>query len=155
MRHEMRDLLDPTTARRDDHDLVTRRAGDVERTATCEELADHFAAGRLSREELENRLNWAVRAVTEEDLWRLLADLPRVPGPPPPSTPPAAAAQTWPASIVLAAVALVVSVAIAGVMLLILGAVNPLLFVGACLGGTAALVTGASACYLVTRSRRP
>ena len=54
----------------------------------------------------------------------------------------------------LAVVALVVSAFVAGVLLLVLGAVNPLLFIGACLGGGAAFVAGASACYLVTRPRR-
>lgn len=154
MRHQIRDLHEPTRARGDDHDRVPRRAGDVERATTCEELADHFAAGRLSREELEHRLSWAVRAVTEEDLWRLLADLPRIPGPPTPPPPPAGAAPTWSASVVLAVVALVLSVAVAGVMLLVLGAINPLLFVGACLGGGAAVVAGVSGCYLITRHRR-
>ena len=65
------------------------------------------------------------------------------------------AVKTWPASVVLAVLCLIISVFVAGGMLLVLGAVNPLLFLGAFLGGSAALVAGASAGYLVTRSRRP
>ena len=86
----IRDLFEATTAGHDDHDRVARRAGDVERTATCEALAEHFVAGRLGLDELENRLGWAVRAVTEDELRRLTADLPRTstrpPNPPPTPT---------------------------------------------------------------------
>lgn len=157
LRHEIRDLLDPTRVRRHDHDRVAQRAGDVERTATCEALAEHFVSGRLSRDELENRLGRAMRAVTEDELRQLIADLPRVPALTPirtPTPPPVGGGPTWPASVVWAVVALIVSVVVAGGMLLVLGAVNPLLFIGACLGGSAALVAGASASYLVTRERR-
>jgi hypothetical protein len=157
LRHEIRDLLDPSTAHRDDHDRVAQRAGDVERTATCEVLAEHFVSGRLSRDELENRLGWAMRAVTEDELRQLIADLPRSPSPrtiPTPTSTPVGGGPSWPASVVLAVVALIVSVVVAGVMLMALGAVNPLLFIGACLGGSAALVAGASACYLVRPAGR-
>ncbi len=155
----IRDLYEKTAAGHGDHDRVARRAGDVERTATCEALAEHFVAGRLSLDELENRLGWAVRAVTEDELRRLTADLPlpstRSPNPPPRPTRPEAHSATWPAIVVLAVIALIVSVLIAGGMLLVLGAVNPLLFIGACLGGSAAFVAGCSAAYLVTRRRHP
>ena len=155
MRHEIH-LFDPPMARRDDHDRVAQRASDAERAATCEALAEHFVSGRLHRDELENRLGWAMHAVTEDDLRHLIADLPRIPAPAPTSTPPpVGVVQTWPATVVLAVVALIISVFVAGGMLLVLGAVNPLLFIGACLGGSAALVAGVSAGYLVTRSRRP
>ena len=157
LRHEIRDLFDPTTARRDDHDRFVQRAGDAERSATCEALAEHFVAGRLSPDELENRLGWAMRAVTEDQLRQLMADLPRTPTLTPvqtPASPHVDGGRTWPVSVVLAVLSLIVSVLVAGGMLLVLGAVNPLLFIGACLGGSAALVAGASACYLVTRSRR-
>ena len=157
LRRETRDLLDPTAGRRDDHGRVAQRAGDAERTATCEALAEHFVSGRLSRDELENRLGWAMRAVTEDELRQLIADLPRTPTltpVPTPTQPPVGGGQTWPASVVLAVLCLIISVFVAGGMLLVLGAVNPLLFLGAFLGGSAALVAGASAGYLVTRSRR-
>ena len=136
------------------HAVPGRRAGDVERTAICEALAEHYVSGRLSRDELENRLGWAVRAVTEEDLRRLIDDLPVVPVDPPRPNPSVDGGQTWPASVVIAVVALIVSVFVAGGMLLVLGAVSPLLFIGACLGGGAAVVVGASGGYLLTHSRR-
>jgi hypothetical protein len=90
------------------HAVPGRRAGDVERTAICEALAEHYVSGRLSRDELENRLGWAVRAVTEEDLRRLIDDLPVVPVDPPRPTPSVDGGQTWPASVVIAVVALIV-----------------------------------------------
>ena len=157
LRHEIRDLVDPSAAPRDDHHRVAQRAGDVERAATCEVLAEHFVSGRLSRDELETRLGWAMCAVTEDELRQLIADLPRSPSPSPiqtPTPPPVGGGPTWPASVVLAVVALIVSVVVAGGMLLVLGAVNPLLFIGACLGGSAALVAGACACYLVRPAGR-
>lgn len=159
LRHEIRDPFDPRTRHRVDHDRVVQRAGDAERTATCEALAEHFVSGRLSRDELETRLGWAMRAVTEDELRQLIADLPRTStltavATPTPTPTPAVAGPTWPASIVLAVVALIVSVFVAGGMLLVLGAVNPLLFIGACLGGSAAFVAGGSACYLL-RGRNP
>jgi len=157
LRHEIRGTFDPRTGHRVDHDRVVQRAGDAERAATCEALAEHFVSGRLSRDELETRLGWAMRAVTEDELRQLIADLPRtstLTAVPTPAPPPAVAGPTWPASIVLAVVALIVSVFVAGGMLLVLGAINPLLFVGACLGGSAAFVAGGSASYLL-RGRNP
>ncbi len=155
IRHEIPDPFDPITARRHDHDRFARRAGDAERTATCEALAEHFVSGRLSSEELENRLGWAVRAVTQDELRQLIVDLPRIPGPAPtPTRTPVGGGRSWPATVVIAVVALIVGVVVAGGMLVVLGAVSPLLFVGACLGGSAAVVAGASAGYLVTRSGR-
>ncbi len=143
------------------HTLQGRRAGDIERTATCEALAEHYGAGRLSRDELEDRLAWAVRAVTEDELRRLTADLPLAtpepePGPGPQPVRGTLGSPTWPASVVVAVIALVISAFVAGGMLLVLGAVNPLLFIGACLGGGAAVVVGASGSYLLARAtRRP
>ena len=56
-------------------------------------------------DELENRLGWAMRAVTEDELRQLIADLPRSPSPSPiptPTPPPVGGGPTWPASVVLA-----------------------------------------------------
>lgn len=130
-----------------------RRVGDAERAACCETLSDHFAAGRLRADELELRLDAAVRAVTEADLRRLVADLP-VARPEP--TPPLAAAPTtgWSAVTVLALMVFAVCALVAGGLLLVLGAVNPLLFAGACLGGSAAFVGGVSGAVLWHRARR-
>ncbi|QDP95938.1 DUF1707 domain-containing protein [Microlunatus elymi] len=139
------------------------RIGDVERSATCDALADHFAAGRLGSEDLEYRLNLAVQAVTRDDLLRLTADLPAsgpsaaptVRQPTPGGLQPP---RSWPAMSVLAALGLIGSLLIAGGMLIVLGLVSPVLFLGACVGGLAAAVGGASAGYLLqqhVRLRRP
>lgn len=130
-----------------------RRVGDAERAACCETLSEHFAAGRLRADELDLRLDAAVRAVTEVDLRRLVADLPVARPVARPATAPVAAA-SWPAVTVLAVIVFAVSVLVAGGLLLVLGAVNPLLFVGACLGGGAAFAGGVSGTVLWQRGHR-
>jgi hypothetical protein len=52
------------------------RIGDVERTAAADELAEHYAQGRLSTEEHHERLDriWAAR--TPSDLAPVFSDLP-------------------------------------------------------------------------------
>lgn len=52
------------------------RAGDGERDAVAGRLKDQFAAGRLSIDELDQRLADAYAAVTRGELRRLVADLP-------------------------------------------------------------------------------
>jgi Domain of unknown function (DUF1707) len=53
------------------------RASDAERERVAVFLRDQAALGRLSHEELEERVGAAYRAVTVGDLERLIADLPR------------------------------------------------------------------------------
>jgi hypothetical protein len=65
------------------------RIGDRERAAAAERLSAHHAAGRLSVDELEQRLERANAAVFAHDLDAVEADLPRRP----PAMPPPA----WPA----------------------------------------------------------
>ncbi len=66
------------------------RVGDRERAAAAERLSAHHAAGRLSVDELEQRLERANAAVFAHELDELEDDLPRrTPGPPPP--------RVWPA----------------------------------------------------------
>lgn len=55
------------------------RASDQQREQTAQELREHFAAGRLSQEELDERVQKAYAARTEKELSDLLADLPRLP----------------------------------------------------------------------------
>src|SRR5689334_561990 len=67
------------------------RIGDRERAAAAERLSAHHAAGRLSVDELEQRLERANAAVFTRELDELEADLPaprRTPAPPP---------RVWPA----------------------------------------------------------
>jgi hypothetical protein len=58
------------------------RIGDVERDQAVSLLGDHFAAGRLNREELDERIDQAIQAKFSTDLRPLFADLPRTAEPP-------------------------------------------------------------------------
>lgn len=59
-----------------DYDL---RIGDAERDAAMAQLREHFAAGRLTFDELTERIDIALTAKTQRQLDRLMADLPRPP----------------------------------------------------------------------------
>jgi hypothetical protein len=61
----------PTTHR------VPVRIGDAERDRAIASLGDHFAAGRLTAEEFDQRMDQALKARFNEDLEPLFADLPR------------------------------------------------------------------------------
>ncbi|GAA1596461.1 hypothetical protein GCM10009678_93030 [Actinomadura kijaniata] len=63
------------------------RVGDAERDAVAVALHDHFAAGRLTREELDERLDVALAARTRGDLRGVVRDLPEPHGLP---------AERWP-----------------------------------------------------------
>ncbi|CAI9411399.1 DUF1707 SHOCT-like domain-containing protein [Aestuariimicrobium sp. T2.26MG-19.2B] len=54
------------------------RIGDAERDRTCACLAEHYAAGRLTAAEVDERTDLAVRARTARELAALCADLPGV-----------------------------------------------------------------------------
>ncbi len=54
------------------------RIGDAERDAVAAELREHYAHGRLTLEELNERLDAAFAAKTQRDLNRLISDLPHV-----------------------------------------------------------------------------
>jgi hypothetical protein len=58
-------------------DVPSVRIGTAEREAAASALSEHFAAGRLDRDELEERLDRAYAAKTEADLGPLFQDLPR------------------------------------------------------------------------------
>jgi hypothetical protein len=127
------------------------RIGDTERSAVCDALSEHFAAGRLTPDDLDQRLNLAVHAVTRDDLHLLTADLPTI-GTLPSRQP--SPGRSLPALSVLAMVGLFGSLVVAGGLLVVLGAVSPVLFIGAWVGGTAAAVGGASAGYLIMQHVR-
>jgi uncharacterized protein DUF1707 len=59
-----------------DYDL---RIGDAERDAAMAHLREHFVAGRLTFDELTERIDAALLAKTQRQIDRLLADLPRPP----------------------------------------------------------------------------
>ena len=54
------------------------RAGDADRDRVAEQLREHFAAGRLTQEELQERLDATYTARTFGELAPVLADLPAV-----------------------------------------------------------------------------
>jgi hypothetical protein len=78
------------------------RVGDRERTAAADRLSEHAAAGRLTVEELEERLERAAHAVVAGDLHALEADLPQ-PAAPPPRARPRAPLAAWAIACVAAA----------------------------------------------------
>lgn len=55
------------------------RASDQERERVAEEIREHFAAGRLTSEELDERLRMAYAARTTQELEALRVDLPSLP----------------------------------------------------------------------------
>jgi DUF1707 SHOCT-like domain len=59
-----------------DYDL---RIGDAERDAAMAQLRDHFVAGRLTLDELTERIDLALAAKTRGQIDGLMADLPRPP----------------------------------------------------------------------------
>jgi hypothetical protein len=63
-------------SQRDAKPAVPVRIGDAERDEAVSKLGDHFAAGRLSREELDERIDKAMQARFGTDLEPLFADLP-------------------------------------------------------------------------------
>jgi hypothetical protein len=59
-----------------DYDL---RIGDAERDAATAQLREHFVAGRLTFDELTERIDAALTAKTQRQIDVLIADLPRPP----------------------------------------------------------------------------
>jgi hypothetical protein len=57
------------------------RIGDAEREAACRTLGEHFAAGRLTRSEFDERTTAAWAARTDAELTPLFADLPALHAP--------------------------------------------------------------------------
>lgn len=62
--------------------MADLRVSDQERERTAQLLRDHFAAGRLSQDELNDRVQEAYSARTQQQLAALLSDLPMLPAPP-------------------------------------------------------------------------
>lgn len=60
------------------------RVGNAEREAIAEELREHYASGRLTLEELNERLEAAFAATTRADLGAVMRDLPSAQSFPPP-----------------------------------------------------------------------
>ena len=72
------------------------RVSDVDRDRVTGQLRDHFAAGRITPGELDERLSAALNAKTFGDLRRIMADLPGpVPAPLGAAPPPLRATPAW------------------------------------------------------------
>jgi hypothetical protein len=98
------------------------RISDADRERVTARLREHFAEGRLTSEELEERITAALSAKTFGDLRRIMADLPDPALVPPPSMPSApwvgrSGALAWrgPRILPLAIIALVAALVIPGV----------------------------------------
>jgi hypothetical protein len=85
------------------------RVGDAERESTATALREHYAQGRLSTDELNERLDAAFSATTHGQLERVTDDLPHI-QPAPPARPPAAVAQRRTGAAVARAVTALVTV---------------------------------------------
>jgi Domain of unknown function (DUF1707) len=59
--------------------MESYRASDDDRERAAQQLRDHFAAGRLTQDELDERVQAVFRAHTDRELRELLSDLPRLP----------------------------------------------------------------------------
>jgi hypothetical protein len=76
---------------------VPVRIGDAERDRAVSQLGDHFAAGRLTREEFDARVDQAMAARFDADLQPLFVDLPPAePVPSRPAGPPPRLPVVWP-----------------------------------------------------------
>jgi hypothetical protein len=58
---------------------MDQRASDLDREHVADQLREHYAAGRLTDEDLDKRVQAAYAAQTDNDLQRLTADLPMLP----------------------------------------------------------------------------
>jgi hypothetical protein len=58
------------------------RVSDEQRERAAQEMREHFAAGRITEDELSERVQQAYAARTEKELRALTADLPRLPATP-------------------------------------------------------------------------
>jgi len=100
------------------------RVSDADRDRAIAELSEHYQAGRLTTEELEDRTGRALQARTTADLAALFTDLPRRQAPvtgaasAPSAAPgaagtaPASPAKAWPARVPVVAVAILAVVAV-------------------------------------------
>jgi hypothetical protein len=125
------------------------RIGDADRERVTARLREHFAEGRLTSEELEERIAAALSAKTFGDLRRILADLPDPAPVPPPAMPSAPWARrpgflAWrgPRILPLAITALLAALVIPGVgwVFLAVFKVMLVLWLVACLAGIFAAV---------------
>jgi hypothetical protein len=63
-------------------DAPDLRASDEQRERAAQDIREHFAAGRLTEDELDERIQAAYSAKTQQELDKLMADLPKLPASP-------------------------------------------------------------------------
>ena len=132
------------------------RTSDAERNSVCELLGTHYAAGRLTGADLEQRVDRAMRAQYRSELDLLLSDLPA-------TVPVATSAPTgtqdssgvgWRGREVIVLTLLICSLMVTGLMLLGSLAFSPGIFVFSVIGGTIAAFGGACLFHLVRTPRQ-
>jgi uncharacterized membrane protein len=92
------------------------RVGDAERESTATALREHYAQGRLSTDELNERLDAAFSATTHGQLERVTDDLPHIQPAPAAPLPPAIPRRRAGAAVARAVAALVTVVALLAVV---------------------------------------
>jgi len=114
-RPPVRNVQVMSTATRN-HPADSLRVSDADRDQAIAELSEHYQAGRLTTEELEERTGRALQARTAADLAALFTDLPRQHPAAPSSTPapvtPGARPAVRPPAVPLAIIVIVVAAAI-------------------------------------------
>ena len=111
------------------------RVSDADRDRAVSELSEHFQAGRLTAEDLDERTGRALQARTGKDLADLLADLPRDQEPPagtvagPGAAEPSRLARTPAPRIAIAALAIAALIGSHGLAVLLVPALVVLLVI--------------------------
>jgi uncharacterized protein DUF1707 len=98
-----------------DHPASSLRLSDADRDRAVAELSEHFQAGRLAADELDDRVGQALQARTAADLAPLFADLPgKRPAVTGPGSRPASPAPSRSASGPAVPIAIIVVIALGG-----------------------------------------
>ena len=116
-RPPVRSLQYMSTATRD-YPSDSMRVSDADRDRATAELSEHYQAGRLTTEELEDRTGRALAARTSADLAALFTDLPRRQAPVTSAavSAPASPGRFWPARVPVVPVAILAVVAVLAVL---------------------------------------
>jgi len=98
-----------------DHQGSSLRLSDADRDRAAAELSEHFQAGRLAADELDDRVGRALQARTAADLAPLFADLPgKRPAATGPGTHPGSPAPFRSAPVPAVPIAIIVVIALGG-----------------------------------------
>ncbi|NLT31400.1 MAG: DUF1707 domain-containing protein [Propionibacterium sp.] len=128
---------------------LRQRIGDAERNVAAEQLSTHFAAGRITNEEFDQRLTKVMAARTTEDLWRQLSDLPTLRLTPKPTTVMQTPERKWGGVDTLAVIVIFLTMLTAGPMLYMFA--GPATAFGALMIGLLGAIGGAAFTLILTR----